>query len=185
MSVNASLKTPLIALVGPPNSGKTTLFNALSGQNYKTVNYPGATVEYSFGKILSRFNLEAQIIDSPGIISLVPNSPDEKVAVDALYSIPNYGTPDIVIATVDASQLSRHLFLVKQLLLSNFRVVIALTMTDILQKKGLHISPESLSKKLGCEVVIVDGRKKDSLDPLINIIETIFKKSENKSIPSV
>src|ERR1035437_7132836 len=128
-------KLSLITLVGPPNSGKTTLFNYLSGQNFKTVNYPGATVEYSVCKILGKFNVDANIVDSPGIISLIPNSPDEKVAVDALYNHPQLGSPDLIIATVDASQLSRHLFLVKQLIEAGFNVLVALTMTDMLLKK--------------------------------------------------
>lgn len=170
MNSSPTVTVPVIALVGPPNSGKTTLFNALSGQNFKTVNYPGATVEYSFSRILSRYNITANIIDSPGIISLIPNSPDEKVAVDALYSIPGYGSPDLVIVTVDSSQLSRHLFLVKQLIDSNFQVVIALTMSDILNKKGLNIASGLLAKELGCDVVSVDGRNKDSLQPLIDIV---------------
>src|SRR3989304_6968579 len=118
---------PLITLVGSPNSGKTTLFNYLSGKNYKTVNYPGATVEYSISRLLKKFNINANVIDSPGIISLYPNSPDEKVSIDALFNHPDYGTPDIIIVTVDASQLSRHLLLVKQLKDLKLNVAIALT----------------------------------------------------------
>ncbi|MDR3667977.1 MAG: ferrous iron transport protein B, partial [Ignavibacteriaceae bacterium] len=151
-------KISLITLVGPPNSGKTTLFNYLSGQNFKTVNYPGATVEYSICKLLGKFNLNANILDSPGIISLIPNSPDERVAVESLYSHPQLGIPDLIIVTVDASQISRHLFLVKQLLEARFRVLIALTMTDMLHKKGLHISEKELARELGCPVIKVDGR---------------------------
>ena len=151
-------KISLITLVGPPNSGKTTLFNYLSGQNFKTVNYPGATVEYSVCKLLGKFNFNANILDSPGIISLIPNSPDEKVAVESLYCHPQLGIPDLIIVTVDASQISRHLFLVKQLLEANFRVIIALTMTDMLQKKGLHISEDELGRELGCPIVKIDGR---------------------------
>ena len=77
MKSDIGIQTPLITLVGPPNSGKTTLFNILSGKNYKTVNYPGSTVEYFTGKILPKYNLEAEILDSPGIVSLIPESPDE------------------------------------------------------------------------------------------------------------
>jgi ferrous iron transport protein B len=161
-------KTFLITLVGPPNSGKTTLFNYLSGQNFKTVNYPGATVEYSVCKLLDRFNLDANIVDSPGIISLIPNSPDEKVAVDALYNHPQLGSPDLIIATVDASQISRHLFLVKQLMEAGFNVLVALTMTDMLRKKGLTINEKELSKELGCNVVKVDGRTGLGVDSLIS-----------------
>ncbi len=135
---------PLITLVGPPNSGKTTLFNYLSGQNYKTVNYPGATVEYSVSKLLNKFNLNAKILDSPGIISLIPSSPDEKVSINALFKHPELGTPDIVIVTIDASQLSRHLLLAKQMIQSEFNVVIALTMCDILNRKGFDIDLQEI-----------------------------------------
>ena len=128
---------PLITVVGPPNSGKTTLFNYLSGKNYKTVNYPGATVEYSIAHLQKKFNVKANVIDSPGIISLSASSPDEKVSVDALFDHPLFGFPDLMVVTVDSSQLSRHLLLVKQLLNSGFRLIVALTMNDLLKKKKL------------------------------------------------
>jgi len=143
-------KIPLITLVGQPNSGKTTLFNYLSGKNYKTVNYPGSTVEYSISKILGKFSINANILDSPGIISLIPSSPDEKISVDSLFSHPKFGKPEIVIVTVDSSQLSRHLYLVKQLIDANFNVIVVLTMLDILRKKNLDISEIKLSEILGC-----------------------------------
>ncbi len=140
MSSQVLNKIPLIALVGPPNSGKTTLFNYLSGKNLKTVNYPGATVEYSIAQFNEKFNFKAEVLDSPGIVSLHPNSPDEFVAVNSLYSHPLYGIPDLVVITVDSTQLSRHLLLAKQLIDSDFNVIIALTMVDILQKRNLNIS---------------------------------------------
>jgi ferrous iron transport protein B len=171
-------KISLITLVGPPNSGKTTLFNYLSGQNFKTVNYPGATVEYSICRLLGKFNLNANILDSPGIISLIPNSPDEKVAVESLYSHPQLGIPDLIIVTVDASQISRHLFLVKQLLEANFTVLIALTMTDMLQKKGHSISETELSRELGCPVVKIDGRTGLGVNDLMLEAERSIERSQ-------
>ena len=177
---------PLITLVGPPNSGKTTLFNYLSGKNYKTVNYPGATVEYSVSRIQKKFNLDANILDSPGIVSLVPNSPDEKVSIEALYSHPRLGIPDIVIVTADASQLSRHLLLVKQLIESKFTVIVALTMTDLLQRKGYDISEEYLSKKLNCNVVKINGRTGSGIDELIRVAEIELSKNKaNKNTEPV
>ncbi len=148
---------PLISLVGSPNSGKTTLFNLLSGKNLKTVNYPGSTVEYSTSKILGKYDINANILDSPGIISLNPNSPDEKVSVDSLYSHPHLGIPQLIINTVDASQISRHLLLSLQLIKSGFNVIIVVTMNDILEKKNLEISEKKLSEKLGCDVIKFDG----------------------------
>ncbi|MBL1212360.1 MAG: ferrous iron transport protein B [Ignavibacteriae bacterium] len=164
----------LITLVGPPNSGKTTLFNFLSGKNCKTVNYPGSTVEYSSCKIQAKFNLNAELLDSPGIISLIPNSPDEKVAIDSIYDHPEFGHPDLVIVTVDSSQLSRHLLLVKQLIDSNFRVILALTMNDILIKKGMKISVSKLKEELNCEVISIDGRLGSGVDSLIQKTDEIL-----------
>ncbi len=157
----------LITLVGPPNSGKTTLFNYLSGKNCKTVNYPGSTVEYTSCKIQSRFDIDAELLDSPGIISLIPNSPDEKVAIDSIYNHPEFGHPDLVIVTVDSSQLSRHLLLVKQLLDSGFRVLVALTMNDLLDKKGMKVSIPELKSLLNCEVVTIDGRSGNGVENLM------------------
>lgn len=168
----------LITLVGPPNSGKTTLFNYLSGKNYKTVNYPGATVEYSISKIQKKFNLDASILDSPGIISLVSNSPDEQVSIDSLYSHPTYGIPDLVIVTVDSSQISRHLLLAKQLIQSRFNVIVALTMVDLLQRRGFNISSAVLSEELKCDVVPIDGRSGNGVEELLKVVEQNLKEIE-------
>lgn len=187
MDQNLVEALPLITLVGPPNSGKTTLFNTLSGKNYKTVNYPGATVEYSIARLHNKYSLKANILDSPGIVSLIPNSPDEKISIDALYYHPKLGAPDVVIATVDASQLSRHLFLVKQLIESKFRVVVAATMSDILHKKGFNISVKLLSEELGCDVVAVNPRSGEGVNNLIDVINRNIKTSDllGKNNPEV
>ena len=161
---------PLITLVGPPNSGKTTLFNLLSGKNYRTVNYPGSTVEYSTSNFSTKYNLNAEILDSPGIISLIPNSPDEKVSVDSLFFHPRLGSPDIVICTIDASQLSRHLLLVLQLIESHFKLIVVLTMNDILSKKNLEVSTNKLSSHLHCDVIKVDGRSGEGISQVIDAV---------------
>ncbi|MGB8317456.1 MAG: FeoB small GTPase domain-containing protein, partial [Ignavibacteriaceae bacterium] len=178
-------KVPLLTLVGPPNSGKTTLFNYLSGKNLKTVNYPGATVEYSIAQLNEKFKFNAEVLDSPGIISLVPNSPDEYIAVDSLYSHPEYGIPDLVIVTIDASQMSRHLLLAKQMIDSEFNIIIALTMVDILTKRGLDISEKELAKELNCCVVKIDGRSGEGVTNLIETIEQNLEriKSKRKKLP--
>ncbi|MFC2103433.1 ferrous iron transport protein B [Bacteroidota bacterium] len=171
MNSKIAEELPLVTLVGPPNSGKTSVFNLLSGKNYKTVNYPGSTVEYSTCKFLRKFNIDAEILDSPGIISLVPNSPDEKVSVDSLYSHPRIGSPHLIITTVDASQLSRHLLLSVQLIESGFKVIIVLTMNDILKKRQYEISASMLSNKLNCDVVKINGRTGEGLDLLIKSVK--------------
>ena len=176
MSLQTSEKIPFITLVGPPNSGKTTLFNYLSGKNYKTVNYPGATVEYSVARLLNRFNLNGNILDSPGIVSLSANSPDEKISIDAIFNHPLYGQPDIVVVTVDSSQLSRHLLLVKQLKNCGFNLIVALTMNDLLKKKKLEISLSKLRIILGCEIIQIDGRNGDGINNLLNTISDQLNK---------
>lgn len=174
---------PLITLAGPPNSGKTTLFNYLSGQNYKTVNYPGATVEYSISHFQSKFGLNANILDSPGIVSLSPSSPDEKIAVEALYAHPHLGTPDLIVATVDASQLSRHLLLTRQLIESKFNVIIAITMSDLLRKRGYELLIDELKRELGCDIIVVDGRTGSGVDDLIKAVEKNIKVEHSKPEP--
>lgn len=181
MSIDIAKQIPLITLVGPPNSGKTTLFNYLSGKNFKTVNYPGSTVEYYTCKIQDKYNIEANLLDSPGIISLNPNSPDEEVTVNSLYNHPDFGVPNLVIATADASQLSRHLLLTKQLLTSGFKVILVLTMPDLLEKKGLKVNTEKLSKLLRCDVVIVNGRTGKGIEDLINKIEKNLIEIDNNT----
>ncbi len=177
---------PLIALVGAPNSGKTTLFNYLSGKKFKTVNYPGSTVEYSTASILQKYNINADLLDSPGIISLNPGSPDEEVSINSLYSHPKLGTPDLVIVTVDASQITRHLFLAKQLIHAGFRLIVALTMVDLLNKRQYSISENKLSNELGCDVIVVNGRSGKGIENLILSIENNLASAEieGKNIPS-
>ena len=176
MKTDVDVQIPLITLVGPPNSGKTTLFNTLSGKNYKTVNYPGSTVEYYTSRILAKYEINAELLDSPGIVSLIPESPDEKIAVDSLYSHPKLGVPDVLLVTVDACQLSRHLLLPKQLIHKGFNVIVVLTMTDILAKRGTKVSESKLSKELNCDVVAVNGRSKKGIENLIQKINSRLEK---------
>jgi ferrous iron transport protein B len=161
---------PIIALVGQPNSGKTTLFNALTGSHFKTSNYPGATVEYSVGKLKRDFAYKALIFDSPGIISLTPNSPDEEVTVNSLFEHPKYGLPDVIVITADCTQLSRQLYLVKQVIDSGFKTIVALTMNDLLTKKDLKIDTIKLSSILGFPVVIIDSRTGKGISDLVDKI---------------
>jgi len=181
MRIDPIVKVPLITLVGPPNSGKTTLFNILSGKNYKTANYPGSTVEYYTSRVLAKYNLSAELLDSPGIVSLFPESIDEKISVDSLYSHPTLGIPDLIISTVDACQLSRHLLLPKQLISSGFNVIIVVTMNDILAKRGLKVSEIKLKNALSCDVVVINGRSKQGIEKLIETISLNLKQTREDS----
>ncbi|MCI0473935.1 MAG: 50S ribosome-binding GTPase, partial [Ignavibacteria bacterium] len=173
-------KRKLITLVGPPNSGKTTLFNLMTGKKYKTVNYPGSTTEYSISKFTDDHGIDCDLMDSPGIISLIHASPDEKITIDNLFEHPEYGKPDVVIVTIDASQFSRHFLLARQLLDSGFKVIIALTMNDILRDKGYYIDTDELSRILNTSVINIDPRKNNDIGILIkNINEFLNTESEH------
>jgi len=192
MKEQLTKELPLITLVGPPNSGKTTLFNLLSGKNVKTVNYPGSTVEYSASRLLSKFEINAKVVDSPGIISLHPNSPDEKVAINSLYSYSKPGKAHLLINTVDVSQLSRHLLLSKQLIEAGFHIIIVLTMTDVLSRKGISISEQKLKDELKCDVISINGRTGSGLNKVISsvyrnliILEKLVNKNQPLTAPDV
>lgn len=159
---------PLVALVGSANSGKTTLFNLLTGSHYNTINYPGATVEFAIGTGRASLGFPCRVMDTPGLTSLIPASLDEKVTVDALFA---KHRPDVVVAVVDANQLSRHLYLVKQLQDLGFNLIIALTMSDLLKQKGRGIDAQKLSELLECPVFPLDPRKKDKLSELGRLVE--------------
>ncbi|MCX6161031.1 MAG: ferrous iron transport protein B [Ignavibacteriae bacterium] len=161
----------LITLVGSPNSGKTTLFNHLSGRKSRTVNYPGATVEYSYADFLECFSVNSKILDSPGIISLIPSSPDEKVTIENLFRHKIFGTPDLFVVTLDASQLSRHLLPALQLKDTGVNVILVITMRDILNQKGYDIELAEIRSLTGCDAVFFDGISgygKEELSVLIN-----------------
>jgi ferrous iron transport protein B len=159
-----SSSLPVVALVGSANSGKTTLFNALTGSHYNTVNYPGATVEYALGVSRHLPDFNCRVMDTPGLTSVIPASPDERVTVDALFE--GATRPSAVLAVADATQLSRHLYLTRHLLDLGFPVVLVVTMEDLLRKRGLRVDARRLSELLDCPVVVLDPRKPGDLTVL-------------------
>lgn len=155
---NFNLDDYAVALVGSPNSGKTTLFNWLTGSKFKTVNYPGATVEYSIGSSHERYGEKIPIMDTPGTYSLVPKSPDEAIAVQAIFAHKSLGVCPLVVSVVDGTHFIRHLLITQQLIKSGFHVVVALTMNDLVRARGEKIDLELLSRIIGVPVVEIDGR---------------------------
>ncbi len=135
-----------IALVGNPNSGKTTLFNLLTGTNQRVGNWPGVTVERKSGNIKNRPHLDLQ--DLPGIFSLSPYTSEEMVARDYLLT----SQPAAILNVVDATNLERNLYLTLQLLEMGIPTVIALNMTDTLKQQGRSIKVDRLSHQLGCPI---------------------------------
>ncbi len=154
------------ALVGNPNTGKTTLFNALSGLRQHVGNYPGVTVETKKGQTTCA-GQPFELIDLPGTYSLAPRSPDEMVAVDVILGqVPGEPRPDVVLAIVDASNLDRNLYLTTQLLELGVPVVVALNMMDVAERQGLRIDTEGLAARLGVRVVPIQANKGKGLDRL-------------------
>lgn len=156
-----------IAFVGAPNSGKTTLYNRLTKSSHKTVNYPGSTVDYAYGMMSKDFGEAITLVDTPGTYSLFPKSQDEVVTHELLFH-PKF-PPKVIVATIDVTQISRQLVLVKQLIEANFVVIVALTMVDLVD--GSLIDVQSLSSYLGCSVVKVSAVTNKGIDSLVREIE--------------
>src|SRR5918992_972306 len=140
----APSKTIRVALVGNPNTGKSTLFTALAGVRQRVGNYPGVTVEKKIGH-LRHDGVEFELIDLPGTYSLAPRSPDEMVTVDVLLGGKHDATPpDVVLSIVDASNLERNLYVVSQVLSLGLPTVVALNMVDLAKERGIEIDIRSL-----------------------------------------
>ena len=152
-----------IALVGNQNSGKTTLFNLLTGTNQKVGNWPGVTIERKEGKIKGT---DLTIVDLPGIYSLSPYTSEEQVSRNYVLN----EKPDVIINIVDATSLERSLYLTTQLLELDAKVIVALNMSDILEKKGLVIHEDKLEKALNATVIKISALKNTGINHLIQHI---------------
>jgi ferrous iron transport protein B len=154
-----------IALVGNPNAGKSSVFNGLTGLRQKVGNYPGVTVEKRFGTVVGPAGGHVRLHDLPGLYSLVPHSTDESISAKALHS-QEAGAPDfsLVLIVVDASNLSRGLYLVTQVLDLGRPAVLVLNMIDTATQNGLHIDAEALQKELGIPVIPTVARKGEGIE---------------------
>ncbi|HPN92368.1 MAG TPA: ferrous iron transporter B, partial [Rectinema sp.] len=168
-----------IALAGNPNSGKTSVFNAITGAHHKVGNYPGVTVEKREGKIEFR-DCEIRVVDLPGTYSLTAYSLDEVVARDFLLN----EKPDIVIDVLDSTNLERNLYLLLQLIELEIPVVAALNMADEAKEKGIVINHGLLSKTLGVPMVPTVGSRGEGVEELLNVAISTYEAHTKPRMPS-
>ena len=167
----------VIALIGNPNTGKSTIFNRLTGLRQKTANYPGVTVERHTG-VIEIGDRNITLVDLPGTYSLAAQSPDEMIAIDVLLGqVESLTTPKAILAVADASNLRRNLFLVTQLAELNIPIVLAVNMIDLAEKKGIEVDCEQLATALGIYVVPVIASGKAGLDQLEQALATAINQS--------
>ncbi len=157
-----------VAVAGNPNSGKTTIFNNLTGARQHVGNYPGVTVEWKRGT-MRRGDLALDVVDLPGTYSLTPFSEEELVARDYLLN----GRPDVVVNVVDAGNLERNLFLTTELLEIGLPMVLVLNMSDVARDLGLHIDTGRLARELGVPVVSAVGNKGQGMDDIIDAVMSV------------
>jgi ferrous iron transport protein B len=154
-------KPIIIALAGNPNSGKTTLFNKLTGSRQRIGNWPGVTIEKKEGTVKGLNHVTVQ--DLPGIYSLSPYTPEEEISRNYLLN----EQPDVILNIVDSSNLERNLYLTTQLLELDIPVVVALNFIDVSRRDGDKIDSRKLEKKLGCPVIETSALKGEGVDECI------------------
>jgi len=165
----APIGSPQVALVGSPNSGKSTLFNGLTGLRSKTGNWPGTSVDVARGTWRTR-GKTFDLVDLPGAYSLDPLSPDEALTRRLLLEPDAEGRPDVVVVLVDAAHLARSLYLAAQVRELPIRCVVALSMVDVAAARGIAIDTEELATELGCPVIAVDPRRRKNLEALTEAV---------------
>ncbi len=174
-----------IALLGNPNSGKSSVFNQLTGLRQKIGNFPGVTVDKKLGIARLSKSLEAVIIDFPGTYSLFPTSQDEKIVASTFTNIRDENYPDLVLYVADVTNLERHLLLLTQVRDLGFPVVLALNMKDIADREGIVYQPELLSQMLKIPVVAVSGRSGENFDNLKKMLAEQIEKSAAFRAPDI
>jgi len=172
-----------VALVGPPNSGKTTLFNRLTGMRQKVANFPGVTVEQHSGIAELPDGRAIEIVDLPGIYSLNPRSEDEQVAYDVLHGERGDAVPGAVLLVLDSTNLSRHLMLAAPILALGLPTLIILNMADDLALREGKIDVKKLSEELGAPVALISARAGVGVDHVFDFLVGTMPKPQPKVLP--
>ncbi len=183
MNLDASpiAKTPRIGLLGNPNSGKSSLFNQLTGLKQKVGNFPGVTVDKKSASIRLGNQLNAELVDFPGTYSLYPNAEDERIVVQTFIGLSSNAIPDLILYVADSTKLERHLLLFTQLSDLGLPLVLALNMTDEAEKEGLHLKAKQLSKNFDVPVVKISARTGFGLEQLK---ETLYQQLTQPALPN-
>src|ERR1700676_2325217 len=169
----AASKSAVIAIIGPPNSGKSTLFNRLTGLRQKVANFPGVTVEQRTGRVKLANGREAHLIDLPGLYSLAARSEDEQITRDVLKGErPGIPRPDAVILILDSTNLGRHLLLAAPILAEGLPTLIALNMADDLKGRGGTVDVDKLSEQLGAPVALISASRGEGIDAVTNFLNS-------------
>jgi ferrous iron transport protein B len=172
------------AVIGPPNSGKTTLFNRLTGLRQKVANFPGVTVEQHTGIAALPDGRVIQLIDLPGVYSLSPRSEDEQVAFDVLTGRrADTPKPDAVLLVLDSTNMARHLMLAAPILALGLPTLVILNMADDLRVRGGHLDLQKLSSELGAPVALVSARRGEGVEQVFDFLAGAMHKPAPKELP--
>jgi ferrous iron transport protein B len=169
---SAETKRRIVAIIGPPNSGKSTLFNRLTGLRQKVANFPGVTVEHRMGRARLEPGREVFLVDLPGVYSLNPRTEDERVTHDVLLGeMKELPRPEAVLLILDSTNLSRHLVLAAPVLNLGLPTLVILNMADDLARRGGEANVRELSEQLGTPVALVSAAKGDGLDKVVQFLD--------------
>src|SRR6266852_7259636 len=167
----AQARRHIVAIVGPPNSGKSTLFNRLTGLRQKVANFPGVTVEQRSGRVKLESGKQALLLDLPGLYSLAARSEDEQITHDVLKGLrPGHPRPDAVLLILDSTNLGRHLLLAAPILALGLPTLVALNMADDLKGRGGKVDVEALSQQLGAPVALISASRGDGLSAVTEFL---------------
>src|SRR6202140_577821 len=161
----------VVAIIGPPNSGKSTLFNRLTGLRQKVANFPGVTVEHRMGRVKLEPGREVFVVDLPGVYSLNPRTEDERVTHDVLSGqMKDLPRPDAVLLILDSTNLSRHLVLAAPVLSLGLPTLVILNMADDLERRGGEVDSAELAMQLGSPVALVSAARGEGVDKVFQFL---------------